>query len=74
MLQSSLWRHQIKLELCTKDKSMGKHNPMTSGLYVIGLSISLPSSEGKVIVLVMNVNAVIISLDTPDKIGTMHRR
>jgi hypothetical protein len=47
---------------------------MTSGLYVIGLSISLPSSEGEVIVLVMNVNGAIISLDTPDKIGTMHRR
>jgi hypothetical protein len=74
MLQSCLWRHQIKLELCTKDKSMGKHNPMTSGLYVIGSSISLQSSEGEVIVLVMNVNAAIISLDTPDKIGTMHRR
>jgi hypothetical protein len=53
---------------------MGKHDPMTSGLYVIGSSISLPSSEGEVIVLVMNVNAAIISLDTPDKIGTMHRR
>jgi hypothetical protein len=53
---------------------MGNHNPMTSGLYVIGLSISLPSSEGEVIVLVMNVNGAIISLDTPDKIGTMHRR
>jgi hypothetical protein len=74
MLQSSLWRHQIKLELCTKDKSMGKHNPMTSGLYVIGSSISLQSSEGEVIVLVMNVNAAILSLETPDKIGTMHRR
>jgi hypothetical protein len=41
---------------------------MTSGLYVIGSSISLPSSEGGVIVLVMNVNAAIVSLETSDKI------
>jgi hypothetical protein len=47
---------------------------MTSGLYVIGSSISLQSSEGEVIVLVINVNAATVSLETPDKIGTMHRR
>lgn len=47
---------------------------MISGLYVIGSSISLPSSEDGVIVLVMNVNAAIVSLETSDKIGTMYRR
>jgi hypothetical protein len=47
---------------------------MISGLYVIGSTISLPSSEDGVIVLVMNVNAAIVSLETSDKIGTMYRR
>ncbi len=73
-VQSSLQKHLIKLELRTEDKSMGSHNPMTSGLYVIGSSISLPSSEGGVVVLVMNVNAAIVSLETSDKIGTMYKR
>jgi hypothetical protein len=60
MLQSSLWRHLIKLELCIEDKAWGSTNLMISGMYIIGSSISLQSSEGEVYVLVMIVKDAIV--------------
>jgi hypothetical protein len=60
MLQLSLWRHLIKLKLCTEDKAWGSTNLMISGMYIIGSSISLQSSEGEVYVLVMNVKDAIV--------------
>jgi hypothetical protein len=60
MVQSSLWTHLIKLELCTEDKARGSSNLMISGMYVTGSSISLQSSEGEVYVLVMNVKDAIV--------------
>jgi hypothetical protein len=46
----------------------------TSGMYVVGSSISLQSSESDVYLLVTNVEGTIVSSETSDKIGTMYRR